>query len=445
MTDTNVKPANAKVIPVEDRIFRAKRSLQEAVNAMRTSKESAKPVGARAVGRANKLLADACKLLDDIFDDHKVLDGIILKLKEDHPREIAELRRLIEEREGQYNALRDEVTESCNAQHRAMRDNANTVSDLQSKLLLAEEHVKKAQNTGMELAEELDHEIAKHKETQSRLDSLQINYCECLERLFKAHIMKPDELYRVAEKFLPQVTIAGDDGFYQVNPDWHTKVVVDLELRLDTIEHRRKYERVLLASVCALYTRNFQTEERKEITTMVAWDTFFAESLVSPIFSVGTVELFPKPKSGAGYKDVLSQYNGMEDLAVVGDHCGDQTTPTPGDVKAPSEEPSIFAKDQTWVDRGLFTISEEWVSWAYNNAGIPNEVEDLYKRNAFRTVLSERVRWLVKTESAPVVVIDWDGAAIMRSLNFSCLMLSDLATSFVGKHPAEVVENNFYL
>jgi len=449
MTDTNVKPANAKVIPVEDRIFRVKRSLQEAVNAMRTSKEAAKPVGARAVGRANKLLADACKLLDDIFDDHKVLDGIILKLKEDHPREIAELRRLIEEREVQYNTLRDEVTANCNEQHRTMRDHANTVADLQSKLLLAEEHVKKAQNTGMELADELDHEMAKHKETQSRLDSLQVNYAECLERLFKARLMKPAELFRVAEKFLPEVVLEDSPtGFYVINPEWHKKVVDDLELDLNKPGHRNDYTKLLVIAVCALYNKRFQVKGDKAISCVVCWDNFLISNAPpsSPTFSAGSVSLFPAPQRAV---DVLSQYAGVEPL-ITDEPTKDGSVFVSVGVGVDSKEPSIFAKDQTWVDRGLFTVNPEWVSWAYNNAGIPNEVQELYKRNALRTVLSERVRWLVKTERVPVVVLDWDGCAIMGGcLNFSCVELTDLAVavSKSGRQvtPQEVVENNFYL
>lgn len=447
MTDTNVmptKPTGAQAIPVEDRIFRTKRLMQEVVNAVRTSKESGKPMGARNTSKANAVLADVCGLLDDIFSDNKVLDGIILKLKEDHPRDIAEMRRLIEEREVMYNSLREEVTENCNAQHQIQLDHAKEKSDLQTKLLAAEQHIKDIRNLGLEAANDLMDKAQELRNVQAELESLQVNYTECLERLFKARLMKPAELFRVAEKFLPEVVLEDSPtGFYVINPEWHKKVVDDLELDLNKPGHRNDYTQLLIIAVCALYNKRFQVKGDKAISCVVCWDNFLISNAPpsSPTFSAGSVSLFPAPQRAI---DVLSQYAGAEPL-ITDEPTKGELAFVPVGVGIDSKEPSIFAKDQTWVDRGLFTISEEWVSWAYNNAGIPNEVEDIYKRNAFRTVLSERVRRLVKTERAPVVVIDWDGCVIMGSLNFSCPELSELANSYMDATPAEVVEKNFYL
>lgn len=381
---------------LEKRVGKFKRSLQTMFNSMQSSDKADMAVPPRAVMRGEKTLGDGCALVEELIEQIKSRDEGLIEAAETAMKE----------------------TELLSATQVECGELQKTNHELGERVKCLDSYLEDAQVKINNMAEEL---LTKDEE----LSSLRINYAECLSRLFKAKIMRPEELYSKGALFLPQVTFTPEnDGFYEVNPEWHDKVVNDLELDLKDPGHRRTYERVLIASAARLHNNNYPVADgdKQEITVVVAWDAYFSFARKSPTFSTGKLPLF-KP----AMETMVFSYqadNGWEKNdkkdAVLSDV---EATSSYGDV-----EPPVLDMAQPHIDIGLYTISKQFVVWFNANKSRGEaDMNELYTRNDFRTYLSEKVKRFLDHTKIPVVVIDWDAAAITGLLNFMCPELDEKA------------------
>lgn len=404
--------------PVLKRVESFKRTLQKCYDdTMRHAAKNTTPSGV-AKKRIETLLGEGCALVDELTNTIKTKQHMLIEAGENAVKE-AEL----------LSATQAECTELLKQKE-----------ELGFKVTALETELQETYNKFDAARGELDRQ-------NEELDSLRVNYAECLGRLFKAKILSPNEIYKVGVKFLPQVTSTPEhDGFYLVNPEWHEKVVSALELNLEERHARRSYESVLLASVVALHNSNYPVKGDKEVSVIVAWDGFLSRSdLKSPTFSTGTVPLFRRPenntnewldlvlslgnKSGIEINDRDVGLDAVTEQVVSGTTVGRKQTGTEEEPKASAShgdpEPTIFAKAQPHMHLGAFTLSEEFIVWYNVNVGlVDNDMNELQARNDFRTYLGDKIAKFLTLEATPLVVIDWDAAAITGFINFLCPELS---------------------
>ena len=395
--------------PLSKRVERFKRGLQTMFNSMQSSQKNDMAVPPRGVTKAKNTLTQGCQLVQDMMD--------LLKVRGDKLVELTE------------NAMKE--TEILSASQ-------VECSELKAKNHDLEELVKCTESYLADAQAKIDAMAVDSGAKDEELITLRTNYAECLGRLFKARVMRPEELYSKGALFLPQVTFTPEnDGFYEVNPEWHDKVVNDLKLDLHNPVDRSAYECILIASAARLHNNNYPVVDgdKQEITVVVAWDAYLSVDRKSPTFSTGKLPLF-KP---AEHETVVFSYqadNGWEknDKKDVGlDDVDNQGSSEEVVVDEP-KEPLLLSKVQSYIGQNLYTISEEFVIWfskykSRTKAGLG----ELYVRNDFRTYLSEKIAKFIGIGITPVVVIDWDAAAITGSLNFICLALDPYRSTMLGQ------------
>lgn len=395
--------------PVLKRVELFKRTLQKCYDdTMRHAARNTAPSGV-AKKRIETLLGEGCALVDELINTIKTKQHMLIEAGENAVKE-AEL----------LSATQTECSELLKQKE-----------ELGFKVTALETELQDAYNKFDAARGELDKQ-------EEELTSLRTNYAECLSRLFKAKILSPNEIYKVGAKFLPQVTFTPEqDGFYSVNPEWHKKVVSALELNLEERHARRSYESVLLASVAALHNSNYPVKGNKEVTIIVAWDGYLSRNdCKSPTFTTGTLPLF-KSTQGDRYKmtDLPGDRGEVVEIQPCIDVAGasvkrEQTGTEEGPKASASHgdpEPTIFAKAQPHIHLGAFTLSEEFIVWYNVNVGlVDNDMNELQARNDFRTYLGDKIAKFLTLEATPLVVIDWDAAAITGFINFLCPELSKI-------------------
>lgn len=403
--------------PLIKRIERFKRGIQSMFNSLQSSQNNGMAIPPRGVTRAKNTLEQSCLLVQDLVDLLKARGDKLVELTENAMKETDNL-----------TAIRVECNE-LKAKNQALEEldkcNESYLEDARAKI-----------NAMVEDA------CAKDKE----LINLRTSYTECLDRLFKAKVLRPGEIYNVGPLFLPQVTFTPEnDGFYEVNPEWHNKVVGGLNLDLHGPADRRAYEMVLTSAVARLHNDSYPVAEggKEKITVVVAWDAYLSVDRKSPTFSTGKLPLFKH--EGNNHLDKvfegLCEAIGLDEkrIASLGKQAGDDpvaseqvdTEEKPVAEEEPAE-PRLLAKYQPYTGHNLYTINREFVIWfsKYKTKG-EQGLDELYARNDFRTYLSDRIRKFIGINILPVTIIDWDAAAINGDLNFMCLPLDPYRDSIV--------------
>lgn len=396
--------------PLSKRVERFERGLQTMFNSMQSSQKNDMAVPPRGVTKAKNTLTQGCQLVRDMMDLLKARGNSLVEATE--------------------NAIKEtDLLVASQAE----------CSELKAKNHDLEELVKCTESYLADAQAKIDAMAVDSGAKDKELINLRTNYAECLSRLFKAKIMRPEELYSKGALFLPQVTFTPEnDGFYEVNPEWHDKVVKDLELDLKDPGHRRTYERVLIASAARLHNNNYPVADgdKQEITVVVAWDAYLSVDRKSPTFSTGKLPLF-KPAERETLTFSYQADNGWEknDKKDVG--LGDVAENNTGDDQPAEEapaEPLLLSMAQSYIGHNLYTISREFVIWfsKYKTKG-QSGLDELYVRNDFRTYLSEKLAKFIGINILPVVIIDWDAAAITGDLNFMCLPLDPYRSTMLGQ------------
>jgi hypothetical protein len=395
--------------PLNKRIERFKRGIQTMFNSMQSSQNNGMAIPPRGVTRAKNTLEQSCLLVQDLADMLRSRGGKLVELTENAMRETELL-----------SAAQVECSELKAKNHQ-----------LEELVKCTESYLEEAQAKINAMA---DASVAKDEE----LVTLRTNYAECLGRLFKARVMRPEELYSKGPLFLPQVTSTPEnDGFYEVNPEWHDKVVNDLKLDLHNPADRRIYECILIASAARLHNNNYPVVDgaKQEITVVVAWDAYLSVDRKSPTFSTGKLPLFkPAPETMTfSYRaDDGWEKSDKKDVGL-----GDVAESNTGDDQPAEEapaEPLLLSMGQSYIGHNLYTISREFVIWfsKYKTKG-QSGLDELYVRNDFRTYLSEKLAKFIGINILPVVIIDWDAAAITGDLNFMCLPLDPYRSTMLGQ------------
>lgn len=386
--------------PLTKRVERFERGIQTMFNSMQSSQKNDMAVPPLGVTKAKNTLTQSCLLVRDLMDLLKVRGDKLVALTENAMQETEIL-----------SAAQVECSELKAKNH-----------NLEELVKCTESYLEDAQ---VKINAMADGAVAKDEE----LITLRTNYAECLGRLFKAKIMRPEEVYTKGALFLPQVTFTPEnDGFYEVNPEWHDKVVKDLGLDLHGAAERRTYESVLIASVARLHNNNYPVVDgaKQEITVVVAWDAYLSVDRKSPTFSTGKLPLFkPAPETLTFSYQADHGWENNDNREDSGkDDVGLDTVVDQPVVEDEPAEPAVLAKHQTYIGHNLYTINREFVIWfsKYKAKG-KHGLDELYARNDFRTYLSDKIRKFIGINILPVVVIDWDAAAIQRDLNFICLPL----------------------
>lgn len=399
------------------RVSKFKQILQQCCDdTLRHAAKNTAPSGV-AKKRIEKALGIGCELVENMLDLVKAKDAELISF-------------------GEKAAMALSVTTSIETDNVALKAKNQALEELDK---CNESYLEDARAKINAMVEDA---CAKDKE----LINLRTSYTECLDRLFKAKVLRPGEIYNVGPLFLPQVTFTPEnDGFYEVNPEWHNKVVGGLNLDLHGPADRRAYEMVLTSAVARLHNDSYPVAEggKEKITVVVAWDAYLSVDRKSPTFSTGKLPLFKH--EGNNHLDKvfegLCEAIGLDEkrIASLGKQAGDDpvaseqvdTEEKPVAEEEPAE-PRLLAKYQPYTGHNLYTINREFVIWfsKYKTKG-EQGLDELYARNDFRTYLSDRIRKFIGINILPVTIIDWDAAAINGDLNFMCLPLDPYRDSIV--------------
>lgn len=405
--------------PLIKRIERFKRGIQAMFNSLQSSQNNGMAIPPRGVTRAKNTLDHSCLLVQDLVDLLKARGDKLVELTENAMKEtdnLTAIRTECDELKAKNQAL--EELDKCNESY---------LEDARAKINAMAEDA-----------------CAKDKE----LINLRTSYTECLDRLFKAKVLRPGEIYNVGPLFLPQVTFTPEnDGFYEVNPEWHNKVVGGLNLDLHGPADRRAYEMVLTSAVARLHNDSYPVAEggKEKITVVVAWDAYLSVDRKSPTFSTGKLPLFKH--EGNNHLDKvfegLCEAIGLDEKRIAslgGEVISDTTVSGQVDTEEKSVvaaafgdiEPSIFDRVQLYIKHGAFTLSKQYVVWYNCNlAKGEGNLDELIARTSFRNHLANKIANYLGVEPTPLLVIDWDVAAITGNICFICPELEKVSQSIL--------------